>query len=1146
MKAFVSAVSMVVFSFSAQAGIWCEATPPKPYSTAAGLQPTKGTFEGTTCAQLETQLKTPSATQPVGDKSAPEVYENLVSQFFINMCHRRLAPISNGVPTGEGWYRDKFVRQLGPDMATGVTFGTSGSGKWQTRSKGFHDPAVIWYNQTAYDWISLYRTGDDSDYTDPAVPMPDGAIIVKEMFPAPATVCQDRDPMTLYPENGIAFMVRDAAATQDGWYWGYYGLALGETKTKAQKNFATQNTKYKPHPTTKNVSANDWPPLYWGAPAMGFGQYCLNCHASAIDNSTFSSMNNMQLGTGEPHSYLTNAWFEKQVFSDPVALTPSTAAVRPPLSPPDGHKERALQAAIDAAQARDETMDEKIDKTMDGALAAVAGLVETYLYDKTPVPTDADGISMISATYDTATAFAGPLKDTSQYLTSDQCAGCHDAGGTGMQFDMTQPLTVAEHARLVENAGSGVPVPYLYNYSPYATWRTSPMGLAGRDPIFFAQLASETQTFHPGTGEDKSLPDFIDNTCLGCHGISGQRQFQIDTYDAKTNTCEDFTRSAVNTVPKTFDDLAARHAALARDGINCTACHRMDFADATVATGNTGSGHATAPVAPRNVCVEQRQDIFSQNGAGKPPNTNFAATFTGSFKVGPATDINGPFGGPDDKAGAIRPVPMQNALGITPQYHEGFTDSAVCGSCHTVHLPVLGETDKPSAEPNILGYVYEQTTYPEWAFSDFRSGKLLDQYLLGKPDPGSKAGECQDCHMPSKTPKGDDFVSKIAGIQERTNYPVTDYAESADAIDLPYREGFAKHTLVGLNMFLVEMADQFPSVLGIPSQSPMLVSNGLNPADLTKLAMLDNADDATASVAVTKSTSAPTNPKTQKAYGHAYDVTVTNLTGHKFPSGVGFRRAFIEFTAYDANDTVLWQSGAVNPAGQIVKGTQKQETITGEVWWTKQCRRPADWTDRPHQPHYELITAQDQAQIYQELVSTPPAGATTKSCGHAAKPEGTLTTSFLSICAEVKDNRLYPSGFLPLAHRVRIAKALGAQPNLAEDTTAVGVTNASGGIDPDYDTEAPPPPGGDSPITGADSLTYAFDLPSDSKPVARVTARLLYQATPPFYLQDRFCTGHGTDTERLMYLVENLVSDKTPEIKDWVLQVGATAMYPSP
>lgn len=1136
MKAFVSAVSMVVFSLSAHAELWCDATPPSPYNVTGGLKPTVGTIPGTTattCATLETQLKTPSATVATSSKSAPEVYENLVSQFFINMCHRSLAPLSNGVPTGEGWYRDKYVRQLGPDMATGVDFGTSGSGTWQTSQKGFHAPAVIWYNQVAYEWISTNRTGDDTNYSTPTDPMPDGAIIVKEMFSTPATVCQDRDPMTLYPDSGIAFMVRDAEATQDGWYWGYYGLALGDTKADAQSNFSTQTTAYSPGATTTNTSANDWPPLYWGEPAMGFGQYCLNCHASAVDNSTFSSMNNLQVGPGEPHSYLTNAWFEKQVFSDPTSVTPSTTSgtgMTEAISSQDVHEARAMQPAADVAQAMKE-------------LAATAsGLVETYLYDKTTVPTSASDISMISATYDTATAAAGTLTNSSEYLTSDQCAGCHDAGGTGMQFDMTQPLTVAEHKRLIENAGGSSSVPYLYNYSPYATWRTSPMGLAGRDPIFFGQLASETQTFHPGTYDNgaKSVPDFIDNTCLGCHGISGQRQFQIDTYDETTNTCKDFTRDDVNAIPNTFDDLAARHAALARDGINCTACHRMDFADATIVSSSNGAGDSVAPIDPLNACVEQRQEIFSQNGAGKPANTNFAATFTGSFKVGPATEINGPFGGADDPAGPIKPVPMQNALGITPQYHEGFTDSAVCGSCHTVHLPVLGNTEPTSADLNILGYVYEQTTYPEWAFSDFRSGKLLGQEILGTPDAGSMAGECQTCHMPSKTPGGHDFVTKIAGIQERTNYPDTDYAESAENIDLPYREGFAKHTLVGLNMFLVEMADQFPNVLGIPASSPMLVSNGLNPADLTKLAMLDNAKNSTAAVEVKKSPSAPMHPGTQEPYGNAYDVTVTNLTGHKFPSGVGFRRAFIEFTAYDANNTILWQSGAVNPAGQIVDGGNHQDTITGEVWWTKQCKRPTGWDDRPHQPHYELITAQDQTQIYQELVSTPPANATSESCGHDATPAGTLTTSFLSICAEVKDNRLYPSGFLPLAHRKEIAEALGAQANLAEDTTAVGV-----GSDPDYDAEATPPTGKDSAITGADSLTYAFDLPAGKK-VAKVTARVLYQATPPFYLQDRFCTGQGTDTDRLMYLVENLVSDKTPEIKDWVLQVGATAVYSDP
>lgn len=855
---------------------------------------------------------------------------------------------------------------------------------------------------------------------------------------------------------------------------------------------------------------------------MGFGQYCLNCHASAVDNSTFSTMNNLQVGEGEPTPYLTNAWFDVQVFSNPISITPSTTTGAPAGAPPaTGHQTRANRPSLEAMQRPDPE--------------AAVGLLAKYLYDKTAVPTGTSNISMVSATYDTATALAGAPTYSSEYLTSDQCAGCHDAGGTGMQFDMTQTLTAAEHARLVENAGGDESVPHLYNYSPYATWRTSPMGLAGRDPIFFAQLASETKTFHPGTYDKgaKSVPKFIENTCLGCHGVSGQRQFQIDTFDAATGTCAEFTRGDVMARQYTFDDQKARHAALARDGVNCTSCHRMDFSDATIAGQGDVAAAGTQTPERRNVCVEQRQQIFSQNGEGQPANTNFAATFTGSFKVGPAANINGPFGGPDDPAGPIKPVPMQNALGITPQYHDGFRESVVCGSCHTVHLPVLGETDPDSKDLNILGYVYEQTTYPEWAFSDFRSGKLLGKELLGRPDKGIYEQECQGCHLPSKTPDGKDFVSKIAGIQEKTNFPAGDYAEPAEDIDLPYRKGFAKHTLVGLNLFLVEMADKFPSVLGIPSSSPMLVGNGLNPADLTKLAMLDNARNKTATVAIAKSTAAPLNTATGKPYGNAYEVTVTNKTGHKFPSGVGFRRAFVEFTAFDGDNKMVWQSGGVNPAGQIVN--MSKAPIEGEVWWTRQCGRPDNWKDRPHQPHYQVITSQDQAQIYQELVSTPPAGATAADCGHDATPEGTLTTSFLSICAEVKDNRLYPSGFLPLAHRIEIAKALGAQPDLAEDTTAHGVTDAAGVIDPDYNVEGP------GKIAGEDSVTYAFDLPGTK--VARVEARLLYQATPPFYLQDRFCTGVGDrDTKRLLYLAENLVGDDTPEIKDWVLQVGATAM----
>ena len=42
------------------------------------------------------------------------------------------------------------------------------------------------------------------------------------------------------------------------------------------------------------------------------------------------------------------------------------------------------------------------------------------------------------------------------------------------------------------------------------------------------------------------------------------------------------------------------------------------------------------------------------------------------------------------------------------------------------------------------------------------------------------------------------YRSKIASIQEHRNFPQAEYALGAKDIDLPVREGFARHTLVGL------------------------------------------------------------------------------------------------------------------------------------------------------------------------------------------------------------------------------------------------------------------------------------------------------------------------------------------------------------
>ena len=79
-----------------------------------------------------------------------------------------------------------------------------------------------------------------------------------------------------------------------------------------------------------------------------------------------------------------------------------------------------------------------------------------------------------------------------------------------------------------------------YNLSEYGEWRCSPMGLAGRDSIFFAQMESG-QVYLKQDAERKPSPPVgsldanqkaVTNTGLSCHGAMGQRALERE---AKTN-----------------------------------------------------------------------------------------------------------------------------------------------------------------------------------------------------------------------------------------------------------------------------------------------------------------------------------------------------------------------------------------------------------------------------------------------------------------------------------------------------------------------------------------------------------------------------------------------------------------------------------
>ncbi len=954
------------------------------------------------CKRLADQVRHPSAL-PL------EKYERVLGDFLRHFCHR---------DEDLGWKPDKAVRDTGPYIAT-----LSG-GEWAGQPYGTHMPVVIWYSPEMIAWMKANRPPEEADAPANPPPVPDGAILVKEMYDAPAAACAGVPVTHLLPSNGAAVMIRDRGASKDGWFWGWFGW-------------------------------KGWTPDYPATagnrlPYMGFGQYCMNCHASAKDNLTFSSLANVEGEPGEPLTFLSQHFFGSGGAA--ALAAPSLHSAVSDVSD-DRPREEEPRAGYEAA------------------------FVQSVPATSLPHPTRETVLKMPSETYDNTWVEAGGPTVASQFVTSDQCLGCHDAGSTGLQFDMTAPNPHRD--------GDAAP---LLNLSPYATWRTSPMGLGGRDPIFYAQLASEVDTFHSPQSTT------VQDVCLGCHGITGQRQYGIDHPQPEPSGrsgddgCQPFLREYANAVPYPDHNPQAHLASyggLARDGISCTACHHM----------LVGKGpDDPAAKEPQNRCLEARQDLLNPNEHG------FAKTFTGSFLVGSPAELYGPFEDPKTQ-------PMKDALGIDPVYDDSIRNSELCGSCHTVHLPIYDGR-------RTLGYVYEQTTFPEWAFSAYRTGVTADGRKLAG-GPGAKAQSCQGCHMPSKNAAGETYKSKIASIQEHSSFPQAEYAFGSKELDLQVRDAYARHTLVGLNVFFLEMAAQFPDVLGIRTQDPMLTSKGVDPLVLTREAMLDQASHTTAAVRVSDVSMA----------GGELDaeVTVTNLTGHKFPSGVGFRRAFLELDVLDAAGNVLWASGRTDSAGRLVDA--EGNPLPGELWWKDDCSARLHGGKPDFQPHYQVIKSQDEAQVYQELVTAPPR-AKHPQCGPHAPADGPLTTSFLSICGHPKDNRLLPEGYLDLAQRTAISEELGAGADLAVDAGPHGV-----GDDPDY------------VHGGGDSLRYEIDLSQVEGTPAAVRATLYFQATPPYFLQDRFCTSKSKDTQRLYFLTGHLDLEGT-RAQDWKLKVVASEAVP--
>ncbi len=574
-----------------------------------------------------------------------------------------------------------------------------------------------------------------------------------------------------------------------------------------------------------------------------------------------------------------------------------------------------------------------------------------------------------------------------------------------------------------------------YNVSEYGEWRWSPMALSGRDPVFYAQLESEMAylaSIHNAAVSTK-LRRTVGNLCLSCHGAMGERTF-IAAHPTGT-----FTANMVfDTKPGNPN---ADYGGLARDGISCTICH-----------------HIVKPRVPAG---------YASLGYFLKEKIN------GNYDTGAPDQIFGPFA---DKA--LVTHPMKEAMGDTPRHSDAISSPLLCASCHTINLPVVdhGSTQGTQGLHNV-----EQATYLEWLNSSYQT-----EY-----DPGPKARTCQACHMPEgiTDPRTGITLAHIAtkiALVEDSSYPATTHEAPKSELDVRVRRtGFRRHELLGLNAYLLEMFRQYPGVMGVRTTDYMSGS-------------AHDLDDAIEHVIEQART------QTARVFVHVHrvgrrlvaDVEVRNLTGHRFPSGVSFRRAFIDFDVRDG-DRTIFASGRTDAQGRIV-GTGGRplpsESFARDAYGREQF-----------QPHFDEalpITRPDQAEIFEELTTDA---------------SGDFTTSFIRRDHEVKDNRLLPLGWT----------RSGPTPSLPAYFLKATYPKGRAASDPRYRDGL-----------GHAIVRYEVTLPPnvDAKKI-RVDATLYYQSFAPYFLAER-TAGDGVASVRLAAIVKNLRLDDTP-LRDRKIRIAS-------
>jgi hypothetical protein len=196
---------------------------------------------------------------------------------------------------------------------------------------------------------------------------------------------------------------------------------------------------------------------------------------------------------------------------------------------------------------------------------------------------------------------------------------------------------------------------------------------------------------------------------------------------------------------------------------------------------------------------------------------------------------------------------------------------------------------------------------------------------------------CQDCHM-----------KRTDGVIMATRPQWLDTK----------RDGFSQHIFVGGNKLLLDILNTNRVQLGV-------TSNNFE----STIASTDEMLKSSASIEVVQ----------KKLENGVMDLMlkIKSNTGHKLPTSFPSRRVFIHLKVSDDVGTVVFESGKVNANGSIVG-------VDSDVDGSK------------YEPHYNVITSEDQVQIYETVMENNL---------------GEVTYTLLRAMDYKKDNRILPDGF---------------------------------------------------------------------------------------------------------------------------------------